>query len=140
MAISTYGVYLMKKGTSGSTYDKLVDIKSYPNLGGKPEALETTSLSDGMRTYIPGIQDTEDLEFTANYDKTAFNTLKALADTETDFAVWFGHDSTKKADGHDGKFSFKGKLSVFATGGSVNEVAEMTITITPSTEITFAST
>ena len=40
MAISTYKVFLMKKGTS--TYEKLVDIKDFPDLGGAPEMLETT--------------------------------------------------------------------------------------------------
>ena len=33
MAISTYKVFLMKK--TGTTYEKLVDIKDYPDLGGK---------------------------------------------------------------------------------------------------------
>ena len=35
MAISTYKVFLMKKG-DGSTYSKLVDIKDFPDLGGAP--------------------------------------------------------------------------------------------------------
>ena len=33
MAISTYKVFLMKQ--SGTTWAKLVDIKDYPDLGGK---------------------------------------------------------------------------------------------------------
>ena len=53
MAISTYKVFLMKKSTS--TYEKLVDIKEFPDLGGEPEMLETTTLSDNMQTYIAGI-------------------------------------------------------------------------------------
>ena len=35
-AISSYKVFLMYKKASGSTYEKLVDIKSYPDLGGTP--------------------------------------------------------------------------------------------------------
>lgn len=42
MAISTYKVFLMKKGTEPDTYEKLVDIKEFPDLGGEPEMLETT--------------------------------------------------------------------------------------------------
>lgn len=138
MAISTYKVFLMKKG-SGSTYSKLVDIKDFPDLGGAPEMLETTTLSDGMQTYIPGIQSLEALEFTANYDKTDYQTLVALKDTESEFAVWFG--GTESAGvvtptGSEGKFTFSGKLSVFVVGGGVNEVVDMTITIAPSTPIT----
>ena len=141
MAISTYKIFLMMKG-SGSTYEKLVDIKDFPDLGGAPEMLETTTLSDKMQTYIPGIQSLDALEFTANYTKTDFTTLKALEGQEKEFAVWFGASesgSTLTPDGSDGKFEFKGQLSVFPVGGGVNEVVDMTITIAPSTPITMAS-
>ena len=141
MAISTYKIFLMMKG-SGSTYEKLVDIKDFPDLGGAPEMLETTTLSDKMQTYIPGIQSLDALEFTANYTKTDFTTLKALEGQEKEFAVWFGASEsggTMTPNGSDGKFEFKGQLSVFPVGGGVNEVVDMTITIAPSTPITIAA-
>lgn len=137
MAISTYKVFLMMKGTSA--YEKLVDIKDFPDLGGAPEMLETTTLSDKMQTYIPGIQTLDAMEFTANYTKKDFTTLKALEGTEKQFAVWFGgseNGDTLTPDGSDGKFEFSGQLSVFPVGGGVNEVVDMTITIAPSTPIT----
>lgn len=138
MAIPTYKVFLMKKG-EGSTYSKLIDIKDFPDLGGSPELLETTTLSDKMQTYIPGIQSNDALEFTTNYTKADYTTLAALADTEEDYAVWFGGTEAEGVvtpDGSNGKFSFKGKLSVHVNGGGVNEVVDMTITIVPSTVIT----
>lgn len=140
MAISTYKVFLMMK--KDAAYEKLVDIKDFPDLGGAPEMLETTTLSDKMQTYIPGIQNLDALEFTANYTKTDFAKLKALEGTEYDFAVWFG--GTEEANvltptGSDGKFEFKGQLSAFPVGGGVNEVVDMTITIAPSTPITMAT-
>ncbi len=141
MAISTYKVFLMKK--TDDTYSKLVDIKDFPDLGGSPEMLETTTLSDGAQTYIHGIQSQEALEFTANYTKTDFETLKALEDTEADFAVWFGGTvaaGVVTPTGSDGKFVFKGRLSVFIVGGGVNEVVTMTISIAPSTSVTVATT
>lgn len=139
MAISTYKVFLMKKGAS--TYEKLIDIKDFPDLGGSPEMLETTTLSDKMQTYIAGIQSLDALEFTANYTKNDYTTVKALADgTEHDFAVYFGGTEDSNGEvtptGTDGKFTFKGYLSVFVTGGGVNEVVGMTISIAPSTVIT----
>jgi hypothetical protein len=137
MAISTYKAFLMKKGESD--YAKLIDIKEFPDLGGAPEMLETTTLSDKMQTYIPGIQSSDALEFTANYTKTDYETLAALADTEADYAVWFGGTESGGVvtpDGSNGKFAFKGYLSVNVNGGGVNEVVEMTITIAPSTVIT----
>ena len=128
MARSTYGICLMHKVSS--TYEKLIDIKSFPDLGGAPEMLETTTLSDSMQTYIPGIQSLDGLEFEANYTLTDFKKLKALEGKETEFAVYFGDE------GVDGKFTFKGSLSVFPVGGGVNEVVGMTISIAPSTPIT----
>ena len=137
MAISTYKIFLMKKGDSA--YEKLIDIKEFPDLGGSPEMLETTTLSDSMQTYIPGIQSLDALEFTANYTKADFTKLKALDGVENDYAVWFGgteSNGTLTPTGADGKFEFKGQLSVFPVGGGVNEVVDMTITIAPSTPIT----
>ena len=143
MAISTYKVFLMKgTGTGTITWSKLIDIKDFPDLGGTPEMLETTTLSDGAHTYIPGIQSQEALEFTANYTKADYTTLKALEDTETDYAVWFGatvSNGVATPTGSDGKYMFKGKLSVFIPGKSVNEVVDMTISIAPSTVISVDS-
>ena len=138
MAISTYKVFLMKS-TDGTTYEKLIDIKDFPDLGGAPEMLETTTLTDGMQTYIPGIQSLDAMEFNANYTKEDFDTLKELEGAEYNYAVWFGGTVDGKVvtpTGSDGKFEFKGQLSVFPTGGGVNEVVGMTITIAPSTPIT----
>lgn len=139
MAISTYKVFLMKK--TENAYEKLVDIKDFPDLGGAPEMLETTTLSDKMQTYIPGIQSLDALAFTANYTKEDYTKLKALEGVENDYAVWFG--GTEKAGvvtptGTDGKFEFKGQLSAYPVGGGVNEVVDMNITIAPSTPITMA--
>lgn len=142
MAISTYKVFLMKKAASGGAYTKLVDIKDFPDLGGAPEMLETTTLSDGAQTYIPGIQSQDALEFTANYTKTDFDTLKALEGQDLDLAVWFGgtvSNGVATPTGSDGKFEFTGRLSVFVVGGGVNEVVDMTISIAPSTVVTVAS-
>ena len=139
MAISTYKIFLMMK--KEASYEKLIDIKDFPDLGGSPEMLETTTLSDKIQTYIPGIQSLDALEFTANYTKEDFTKLKALEGVEHEFAVWFG--GTEEANvltptGTDGKFEFKGQLSAFPVGGGVNEVVDMTVTIAPSTPITMA--
>lgn len=140
MAISTYKIFLMKK--ESNAYTKLIDIKEFPDLGGSPEMLETTTLSDSMQTYIPGIQSLDALEFTANYTLADFTALKALDGVENDYAVWFGGTESggvPTPTGSDGKFEFKGQLSVFPVGGGVNEVVDMTITIAPSTPITLGS-
>ena len=139
MAISTYKIFLMKK--SSPAYEKLIDIKDFPDLGGAPEMLETTTLSDNMQTYIPGIQSLDALEITANYTKEDFTRLKALEGQKIELAVWFGgtgEGASLTPTGSDGKFEFTGQLSVFPVGGGVNEVVDMTITIAPSTPIIMA--
>jgi hypothetical protein len=137
MAISSYKTFLMVK--KDEAFEKLIDIKNFPDLGGAPEMLETTTLSDAMQTYIPGIQSLDGLEFTANYEKEDFDTLKAMEGQEFDFSVWFGgtvSSGTVTPTGENGKFDFKGQLSVFPVGGDVNAVVEMTISIAPSSPIT----
>ena len=143
MAISTYKVFLMHKTSSESTYTKLIDIKEFPDLGGEPEMLETTTLSDKMHTYIAGIQSMDGLSFSANYDMTDFKKLKALEGKKESYAVWFGgseNSGTVTPDGSNGKFAFDGELSVYPVGGGVNEVVGMNVTIAPSTPITFSET
>lgn len=127
-AFSTIGTQLMYK--QSTSYSKLVDIKDFPNLGGEPEKIQTTTLSNGQHTYTEGVQDTDNLTFTANYTKSVYETIVALKGTEQTFAVYFG------SSGDDGKFYFKGTISVFVKGAGVNDVVEMQITIVPTTEIT----
>nr|DAK02806.1 MAG TPA: Major tail protein [Caudoviricetes sp.] len=136
MAVSTYKIFLMQKETS--TWSKVIDIKEFPDLGGAPEMLETTTLSDKMQTYIPGIQSLDSLEFTANYTLEDYKKLKQMEGSDKEFAVWFGgteSGDTVTPTGTDGKFKFNGQLSVYANGGGTNEVVGMTITIAPSTVI-----
>lgn len=141
MAINSYASYLMKgTGTGTLTWAKVIDIKDYPDMIAPPENLDATTLSDAMRTYIPGIKDTGGaLEFTANYTATDFATVQALEGTEGNYAIWFGEDGNGTPDGHNGKFSFKGYAYAAKKGAGVNEVSEMTVGIIPSTEIAFAA-
>lgn len=140
MAISTYKSFLMVKSTS--TWEKLIDIKSFPDLGGAPELLETTTLSDSMTTNIMGIQSLDALEFECNYTKEEYTKLKALEGEDHEFAVWLGGTETGGVvtpSGSDGKFEFSGQLSVFVNGGGVNEVVNMTVSIAASTPITLGA-
>lgn len=139
VARSSYKTFLMYKSSSSSDYTKLVDIKDYPDLGGEPEMLQTTTLSDKMHTYVAGIQSLESLTFTTNYNLADFKTVQALEGSQHDFAVWFGgteSGGTVTPTGSEGKFTFSGELVVYVNGGGVNEVTDMTITIAPSTVIT----
>lgn len=140
MFTSSYKTFLMQK--KNTAYEKLVDIKSFPDLGGAPELLETTTLSDSMQTYIEGIQSQESLDFTINYTLDTYKTLDALKGVETEFAVWFGGTESGGVltpTGSEGKFSFKGFLTVRVSGRDVNQVREAVVSIAPSTPITLVT-
>lgn len=137
MASSSYKTFLMCK--KDSAYEKLVDIKDFPDLGGSPEMLETTTLSDNMQTFIEGIQSQDALEFNINYDLDTYKDIVAMKGTEKEFSVWFGGteaDGSLTPTGSEGKFNFKGYISIRVTGKGVNEVKEAVISIAPSTPIT----
>lgn len=134
----------MYKEGAAEDYSKLIDITSTPDLGSTPNMIETTTLSDDTQTFIPGIKQLGDgLEFTANYTKTDYEKLKALEDKQIQYAVWKGGTGTTGAtaapDGSDGKWNFTGQLTVYPTGGGVDEAFGLTINIAPSTPITYVS-
>ena len=135
-ATSTYKSFLMVKNSS--TYEKLIDIVSYPDLGGAPEMLEATTLSDPMTVNILGIQSLDALEFECNYDLADYTKLKEMEGEDKEFAVWLGgteSNGTVTPTGADGKFEVGGQLSVFVNGGGVNEVRKMTVSIAATTTI-----
>lgn len=127
MALSSYNVTL-KAGTSASSLDKLVDIKDFPDLIGEPNMLETTTLSDGMQTYIPGIKSSDMMTFTFNYTKEDFQKVKANEGKPMFYELSFSDGST---------FSWQGQHTVGLPGKGVDEVLEATINIAPSTEVAF---
>lgn len=132
MAISSQDVYLLSHTAAPTALEthKLVDIKTFPDLGGAPNMLETTTLTDGTQTFINGVKQQSVLEFTANYVESDYDAVVSAIATDNYFAVWFG------ADGSDGKFDFTGEMSVYVMGQSVDGVVEMKITIAPTSSIT----
>lgn len=139
---STYKSFLMHgTGTGTLTWSKLLDVKDYPNLGGEPDLIDMTTLSNKMKIGIPGIQNSDAMTFTANYNPTVYARIKEMADgTAKHFAVWFGgtvSGSTLTPDGSDGKFTFDGVIDIYVSGKGVNEGREMVVTITPTTDIDF---
>jgi len=142
MAINTYKTFLMHKASStATTYTKLADIKTKPRLIGTKEGLDATTMSDPIQVFIDGIitVDNAGYEFEANWDKSTFTTLKGLEGTEHDYAVWYGGteaNGVATPTGTDGKFSFKGLLTVSDAEASVNAVQNMIINIRPTTGVT----
>lgn len=137
-AITSYKSFLMHD--FGGNWSKLIDVKDIPDLGGQPEMLDATTQSDGTRVSKPGIQETEALVFTSNYNLAEYNKLKALEGSNEHYAVWYGgdvdpHTGDVTPTGVDGKFEFWGDLRVTKSGSGVNVIHDMSITIAPSTAI-----
>lgn len=138
--ISTYQTYLMYRTTTTGTYDKLIDITSFPDLIPPKERIDITSLSDYMRVYINGIGDTSEFQFGANYTPDNYSKVKALENNIYEYAVWFGATGTEgneEPDGHMGKFEWAGDISAGISGGGVNEAVGMTVNCTPSTVVVY---
>lgn len=139
---SSKWTFLMHKASASADFTKLVDIKDYSDLGGEREMLETTTLTDDMQHFIPGIimLDNGNITFTCNYILSDYQALKALEEQDEEYAVWLG--GTKDASGNvtpngdDGKFLISGILSVRIVGKGVNEVREMQVSIAPTQDIT----
>ena len=121
---------VLKIGATAAALTKVTPIKTYPQLYGAPEQLETTDMEDTMQTFVLGVQSVEQMQFTMNYDKTAFETLQGNSNTDMFYQLEFGNA------GADGIFSWKGQHSIFINDGAVNGIREMTLTVAPSTAIT----
>lgn len=119
----------LKVGATVGALTQVSKIKSYPQLFGEPSLLETTDLEDTMTTHVFGVQDVPMMNFTLNHDMDVFEDYKAMEGTEQYFELAFG------ASGVDGIFSWKGNVAIYINEGSVNGVREMTLAVSPSTEI-----
>lgn len=127
MAISTY-LATLKWGENESAVAKVIDIKEFPDLMGEPNMLETTTMSDGAQTYIPGIKSMDSMAFTYNYDKETFSKVKADEGKKLFYALEFSDGS---------KFTWQGSHTATLAGKGVDEVIEGGISIAPSTEVVF---
>jgi hypothetical protein len=133
MAQATNGTKLFAKKKAETTYGELIGMKDFTDMGAKADRIETTTLSSPVKSYIRGIDDTPELEFTFNFEDTtvatsAYSICKALeAETNpADFKLMFP----------DGTFySWSGQCSIFVKAGKVNAVMEFHLGVTATTPI-----
>lgn len=130
MAKCTNKTFLMIKKDGASDFEKLIDITQYPDLGGAKEKIDVTTLSDTKKRTINGVEDVNDLEFSAWYEKADYEKLLEVekADKIDTYQLWFGED------GEDGIFEWAGKMAVYPASGGVNAAREMSFSITDEGE------
>lgn len=133
MAQATNGTKLFAKKKADTTFSELIGMKDFTDMGAKATRIETTSLSDSCKTYIRGLDDTPELNFTFNFENTAdatsaYSICKALeAETDpVDFKLVFP----------DGTFySWSGQCRLYVKAGKVNAVLEFNLDVTSTTPI-----
>ncbi len=127
MAISTTGVTL-KWGENEGSVTKVVDIKDFPDLGGPPEMIDVTTLSDQTQSFILGIQSMSALEFTANYEQADYEAVLDDAEKDLYYTLEFGDK------GDEGVFKWQGQHTAYVVGNGVNASVDMKIVIAPKTK------
>lgn len=137
MAINTSNTILKYAETKEGTFEKLIDITNYPDLGGVPNKLDTTDLTQTkFKTSILGLQEIPDLSFESNYTLENYKKVQALEGKTLWYQLEFGEN------GKYGKFQWSGDISVYVSGAGVDEVRKMMTTLsaeTPIEEITVGS-
>lgn len=127
--ILTKGITLGYATGDGLTYTTLTNLMEIPEIGnGAPEKIETTTLTDNVKTYTAGLGDSgQDLGFKFLYEKTQFETLLAMKES----CSW-------KVSMPDGvTATFDGTPSVRFDSASPNNALTYTLTILVESEIVF---
>jgi hypothetical protein len=130
-AHNTIGTTL-KFGTEKAALAEMCKIKTYPQLGGEREQIESTDLTDEAQTFVPGVQSVESMSFTANFLQDKYSALKTNALKDGFFELDFGGNAGAKAE-------WEGQYDVYVNEGEVNGLIEMTIVVYPSTTITISA-
>lgn len=128
----TKDITLSYKKDSSSSYEVLDGLQEVPSLGGTPDKVEVTTLSDASRRYIKGIKDYGDLTFKFLYQNdTTTSNFRVLRGLEESGKVveW-------KVEFPDGTgFTFSGECTVAPTDGAVNAAITFNLIISLNSDI-----
>lgn len=74
---------LLSKGATlsyndGETVKEIGGVKSIPAMGADPEKVDVTHLKSEKKAYIPGLQDTDNMEFAIIYQGSNFTDVHTL--------------------------------------------------------------
>jgi len=117
-AVTTIGALLYKGTGVGKVL--IPDLQEFPDLGGAPEKLDTTTTGDSVMTAIPGLQDPGDMAFTFLFTGMTganWTTLYAVKQTgePEDFTILFPDGSG---------YEFNAYVSLTMPGKGANEVMQ----------------
>lgn len=135
------GITLGYSDGSGQTvtYSVIGNLQEVPALGGTVETVETTTLADGIRTYIRGIKDMgSSLDFKFLYDNSSSSSnYRVCKDIESEYDTDPQMQHLWEVSFPDGtKFHFTGQASVSVDSQGINVATTFTLSIAISSEIT----
>ncbi len=125
------GIKLSYKAGSASSFTDLTNLQEIPDIGGSADSVEVTTLDDAAHMYINGLLDYGDsMDFTFLYDKTQFTTLSGLSGSVSWKVTLPGTGGATA--------TFDGEPSVKLNSVGVNDAITYTLSVKPSSAITFA--
>ncbi|WIF95015.1 phage tail tube protein [Caminicella sporogenes] len=129
-SVETKLFYKAKGDTDFTEIELLMEV---PELGGDPEKIDVTTLSDKVKKYIPGVKDLGDLAFKFLYDNSTVNSnyrvLKGLEENNTlaTFKVQYPDGTAHEFDAY---------VSVKMDAAAVNAALTFTATFSLQSDIT----
>ena len=112
------------------TYNLLVKAKSIPSPASPPNTVESTTLEDDTQTFEQGIKTSDSKEITGNLEKEYLQGINGLEGKKLDIIHLYGTDG----EGAVAKYAYVGQaIATPSDVGGVDEILEMTVTITPNT-------
>lgn len=135
-------VELQYSATESGTFAKLNGLFEFPDLGGEPDQIDVTNLSDSSFKYIHGLKDYGSLTFGFIYDGMgSTSNYKILRDLEEAGATIYWKVVIPAA-GDQGAtgitFSFTGVPAVYMSGTGVNSRLEFQLSVALDSDITAA--
>lgn len=134
VGILSQGIKLGYANAGGTaTYTFLDNLQEIPDLGQAPESIDTTCLADTGKHSINGLIDYGTLEFTFLYDKSVYETLYGMSNTNKAWCI----ELKDNGDGEGSKFEWEGQPSVSLAGAAVNGALQFKLSISVSSDMTF---
>ena len=122
----------LTSGTPGA-YIEIPGLQEIPELGGDPEQIDVTVLTDTVKRSIPGVQDLGDLAFTFLYSKANYLALTGDGGLKSDKVYSW------KVEFSDGlAATFTAIPNVKLGGGGVNAAVNFSINMSLQSSITFS--
>jgi hypothetical protein len=134
MAIISKGITLSYAQSNVAEFNVLTNLQEIPELGGDTESIEITTLTDAAHVYTDGIKNYGDsLAFKFLYEQTQFEELNMLHGTYSGEPLRW---QVKLPD--NTACSFSGVCSVKLDGVGVNAALTYTLSIRPTSEMSWA--